>query len=93
MSQPKSDTVLLTGISGFLGGHVALQLLNAGYILRGSVRNLLTGQLYISLDFVANAKPVAYNPAARPLEIPTIPGSMDKLQAAQAVLSFISKHS
>ncbi|KKB86845.1 hypothetical protein VW29_00105 [Devosia limi DSM 17137] len=35
-----SDRVLLTGISGFLGGHVALQLLNAGYIVRGSVRNL-----------------------------------------------------
>ena len=35
-----TDRVLLTGISGFLGGHVALQLLNAGYIVRGSVRNL-----------------------------------------------------
>ncbi|WP_375450591.1 SDR family oxidoreductase [uncultured Devosia sp.] len=35
-----SDLVLLTGISGFLGGHVALQLLNAGYTVRGSVRNL-----------------------------------------------------
>lgn len=36
----QTDRVLLTGISGFLGGHVALGLLNAGYILRGSVRNL-----------------------------------------------------
>ncbi|WP_421952485.1 SDR family oxidoreductase [Pelagibacterium sp.] len=35
-----TDRVLLTGISGFLGGHVALELLGAGYTVRGSVRNL-----------------------------------------------------
>lgn len=35
-----SDRVLLTGISGFLGGHVALELLQQGYSVRGSVRTL-----------------------------------------------------
>lgn len=35
-----ADTVLLTGISGFLGSHVALQLLQAGYKVRGSLRDL-----------------------------------------------------
>ena len=34
------DRVLLTGVSGFLGGHVASALLAAGYQVRGSVRSL-----------------------------------------------------
>lgn len=34
------DLVLVTGVSGFLGGHVALQLLKGGYLVRGSVRDL-----------------------------------------------------
>jgi nucleoside-diphosphate-sugar epimerase len=35
-----SDRVLLTGVSGFLGGHVALELLRQGFVVRGSVRSL-----------------------------------------------------
>ena len=35
-----ADLVTLTGISGFLGGHVALELLNQGFAVRGSVRDL-----------------------------------------------------
>jgi len=34
-----TDKVLVTGISGFLGGHVALALLDAGYAVRGSLRD------------------------------------------------------
>ena len=34
------DTVLLTGASGFIAKHVALQLLNAGYTVRGTLRRL-----------------------------------------------------
>jgi nucleoside-diphosphate-sugar epimerase len=39
-SHAQADMVLVTGISGFLGGHVALELLRQGYRVRGSVRNL-----------------------------------------------------
>lgn len=35
-----AQTVLLTGISGFIAKHIAVKLLNAGYRLRGSLRNL-----------------------------------------------------
>lgn len=35
-----AETVLLTGISGFIAKHVALKFLNAGYNVRGTVRRL-----------------------------------------------------
>lgn len=62
--------------------------------LRAQVRtaNLLTGQLYIALDFVPNAQPVHFNLAARPMEMPTVPGSLDKLQdQVQRIVEKISK--
>lgn len=34
------NTILLTGISGFIAKHIAAKLLTAGYSVRGSVRNL-----------------------------------------------------
>ena len=34
------EKVLLTGATGFLGSHVLIQLLNAGYAVRGSMRSL-----------------------------------------------------
>ena len=35
-----TETILLTGISGFIAKHVAVKLLNAGYAVRGTVRRL-----------------------------------------------------
>jgi len=50
--------------------------------LRAQARsgNLLTGQLYVALDFVPHTPPVAFDPNATPLTIPTVAGSFDKLQ-------------
>ena len=50
--------------------------------LRAQARagNLLTGQLYISLDFVPHATAVSFDGRRRPLSIPTVPGSLSQLQ-------------
>jgi paraquat-inducible protein B len=50
--------------------------------LRAQARtgNLLTGQLYIALDFVPGAPKAAFDMHATPVELPTAPGSFDKLQ-------------
>lgn len=45
---PQDTTVLVTGISGFLGGHVALQLLQRGYCVRGSLRNITAAPALLS---------------------------------------------
>ncbi|UVF19219.1 aldehyde reductase [Microvirga terrae] len=37
---PRDTTVLVTGISGFLAGHIALKLLEQGYRVRGSLRRI-----------------------------------------------------
>ncbi|MFJ2690623.1 intermembrane transport protein PqiB [Pseudomonas sp. NPDC087336] len=50
--------------------------------LRAQARtgNLLTGQLYISLDFYPKAEKVAFDPTLRPVVLPTVPGSLEQLQ-------------
>ncbi|MDN7933156.1 MlaD family protein [Burkholderia metallica] len=49
--------------------------------LRAQARtgNLLTEQLYISLDFVKNAPKVPFDANATPLTLPTVPSTFDKL--------------
>jgi paraquat-inducible protein B len=50
--------------------------------LRAELRsgNIITGQLYIALDFIKNPAPVKFDPGAKPMVIPTAPGSMEELQ-------------
>ncbi|MEQ4501105.1 MlaD family protein, partial [Pseudomonas sp.] len=54
--------------------------------------SLLTGQLYISLGFFANAAPVQFDVNARPLIIPTVPGELEKMQEqVQLIVEKVSK--
>ncbi|SFU31270.1 PqiB family protein [Pseudoduganella namucuonensis] len=50
--------------------------------LRAQLRtgNLLTGQLYIALDFFPNSPAVKLDVDQYPLEVPTIPNSLEELQ-------------
>ncbi|MGH8460034.1 MAG: intermembrane transport protein PqiB [Stenotrophobium sp.] len=50
--------------------------------LRAQLRsgNLLTGQMYIALDMLPNAKPVSFDPHATPLVIPTAAGDLEQAQ-------------
>jgi paraquat-inducible protein B len=62
--------------------------------LRAQARtgSLLTGQIYIAMDFLPNAPKVAFDPSAKPLSIPTAPGSFDKVQEQVAdIVTKVSK--
>ncbi|MBE1160058.1 intermembrane transport protein PqiB [Dyella acidiphila] len=60
--------------------HMMGTLVEHGLRAQAKIGNLLTGQLFISMDFIKNAPKAAYDANARPLEIPTAPGNFDKLQ-------------
>jgi paraquat-inducible protein B len=59
--------------------------------LRAQARtgNLLTGQLYVALDFVKSPSVATFDVSARPLLIPTAGGSVNKLQ--NDVQDFVAK--
>ncbi len=56
--------------------------------LRAQLRtgNLLTGQLYVALDFLPKALPVTQT-SSLPIELPTIPNSLDELQTQIATIT------
>ena len=60
------------------------RLVEQGLRAQARTGNLLTGQLYIALDFVPKAPKVAFDPKARPLSLPTVSGSFDQLQEQMA---------
>jgi paraquat-inducible protein B len=62
--------------------------------LRAQLRtgNLLTGQVYVALDFFPKLAPVKIDFTKNPLELPTVPSSLDELQAQlQTIASNVSK--
>ena len=60
------------------------RLVGQGLRAQARTGNLLTGQLYVALDFIPKTPKVAFDPAAKPLTIPTVTGSFDKLQEQMA---------
>lgn len=56
------------------------RLVERGLRAQARTGNLLTGQLYIAMDFLPKAPKVAFDGTAKPLEIPTAPGDFQKLQ-------------
>jgi paraquat-inducible protein B len=71
----KPDTDPQQQIAGVLGKLVA-------HGLRARIRsaNLLTGQLYVSIEYVPNAPPLAFDESARPLTLPTVSGDFERMQ-------------
>ncbi len=72
LAQAKGDQAQLARILGSLVSH--------GLRAQTRTGNLLTGQIYIALDFLPHAPKANFDPQANPMEIPTAPGSLDKLQ-------------
>ncbi|MBP2310239.1 MCE family protein [Azospirillum melinis] len=42
--------------------------------------NLLTGQLYVAVDFFPQASPAQFDPRRNPMELPTVPGDLQEMQ-------------
>lgn len=70
-------------------GTVFQALIDHGFRAQAKVGNLLTQQLYIAISMVPQAKPATFDPAARPLVIPTAPGSLEEIQ--QQLSSLLTK--
>jgi paraquat-inducible protein B len=56
------------------------RLIDHGLRAQARTGNLLTGQMYVALVFVPNTPKVAFDPNIKPLTLPTVAGSFDKLQ-------------
>ena len=69
--------------------HMLQEMVAHGLRAQARTGNLLTGQLYIALDFIPNTPKVAFDPQRRPITLPTVSGSFDQLQ--ERVASIVGK--
>lgn len=58
------------------------RMIEHGFRAQLRTGSLLTGQLYVALDFFKSATPVAAQPRLTPMPVPTIPGNLEELQSA-----------
>jgi paraquat-inducible protein B len=65
------------------------RLVEHGLRAQARTGNLLTGQLYIAMDFLPKAPKVEFDGRSKPLEIPTAPGDFDKIQ--QQIADIVGK--
>lgn len=80
----KHDPSDETSVAKLLGAFI-----DNGLRAQARTGNLLTGQLYIALDFFPNAPQMAFDMRARPLVIPTVPGSLAQLE--EKLLAMLDK--
>lgn len=64
-------------------------LIKQGLRAQLKASNLLTGQQYVDLEFSPDAEAVDFDENRRPMVMPTIPGSFDRLQ--QQISSIVTK--
>jgi paraquat-inducible protein B len=61
-------------------------MIQRGFRAQLRTGNLLTGQLYVALDFFPDAPEVKLDWSRKPLELPTVPGTVEELQQSVAKL-------
>lgn len=61
-------------------GAMMSEMVARGLRAQARTGNLLTGQLYIAIDFLPHAAKVAFDGAAQPMQIPTASGTLDDMQ-------------
>ncbi|WP_437888426.1 intermembrane transport protein PqiB [Phytobacter sp. V91] len=73
LPKPTGDTDLNTAI-------FTRDMIEHGLRAQATPSSLLTGQLYISLDFIPDAPKVTFDATKRPVELPTMNGGLNILQ-------------